>query len=141
VLDHYRRHHYRSGQQERSVVDEDGFTVIELLIVIVVLGILAAMTVFGLSSMTSQSAMSACNADARTVELAVDTYHAKSLTAAWPTDFTPLVAGSPVYLRTPPSSSHYKIRLGGQGQVMVDNGNGVFQDYDATNRAVCDNVK
>jgi prepilin-type N-terminal cleavage/methylation domain-containing protein len=143
VLDYYRGiHHHRSGQQERSDLDESGFTLLELLIVIVVLGVLAAVTTFGLSGITSQSAVSACHADARTVEVAVEAYHAR--TALWPpaSDWTPLVNGSPVYLRTPPNSDHYKIKLGAQGQVMVDNGNGAgFQDYDATNRAVCENVK
>ena len=46
---------------------ELGFTLIELLIVIVVLGVLAAVTVFALGGVTSQSAVSACNADAKTV--------------------------------------------------------------------------
>jgi prepilin-type N-terminal cleavage/methylation domain-containing protein len=101
--------------------DEQGFTLIELLIVIVVLGILAAVTVFGLSGTASQSAQSACKSDARTVEVAVDAYHANDSGAAWPTTLAMLTtpagtngqpAGVQPYLRSAPQSSHYGINLG-----------------------------
>jgi general secretion pathway protein G len=126
--------------------DEQGFTLIELLIVIVVLGILAAVTVFGLSGTASQSAVAACKSDARTVEVAVDAFHANSSTGAWPlvpTDLTnpaaiPVAqnAGQPAgvqpYLRSVPSSSHYTIALGGTGQVLITptNGKAAQTDFD-----------
>ena len=55
-----------------------GFTLIELLIVIVVLGILAAVVVFALGGVTSQSAVSACQADGATVATAMAAFTAQN---------------------------------------------------------------
>jgi prepilin-type N-terminal cleavage/methylation domain-containing protein len=57
---------------------EKGFTLIELLIVIVVLGILAAIVIFSLTSVTGSSAAAACNSDAKTVETAVQAFIAQT---------------------------------------------------------------
>ncbi len=57
---------------------EDGFTLIELLIVIVVLGILAAIVVFGVATFRGDATKSACNADAKSVEVASQAYFAKN---------------------------------------------------------------
>ncbi len=62
--------------------DEAGFTLIELLIVIVILGILAAIVVFAVGTTGSNAAVSACNADAKTVEVALESY--KAQTGAYP---------------------------------------------------------
>ena len=50
--------------------NESGFTLIELLIVIVVLGILAGIVVFGVSTFQSDAKASACQANAKSVEIA-----------------------------------------------------------------------
>src|SRR5580658_1417719 len=63
-------------QDRREREGEEGFTLIELLIVIVVLGILAAVVIFALGSVTGNAKASACNADAKTVETAVAAYDA-----------------------------------------------------------------
>jgi prepilin-type N-terminal cleavage/methylation domain-containing protein len=54
--------------------DDSGFTLVELLLVIVVIGILAATVIFALGSVTGQSAEAACNSDAKTAEVAVQAY-------------------------------------------------------------------
>jgi general secretion pathway protein G len=46
---------------------DDGFTLVELLIVIVILGILATVTVFAVRGMTDQGEQTACGADRRIV--------------------------------------------------------------------------
>lgn len=104
--------------------DEGGFTLIELLIVIVVLGILAAVVVFGLSGITGQSAQSACNADAKSVEVAVEAYHTQQ--GQWATLNTQLTSPTGArYLRTFPSNpQHYTIALGANGAVLVTPLNG-----------------
>lgn len=66
----------KSLQERREREGEEGFTLIELLIVIVVLGILAAVVVFALGSVTGNAKASSCNADAKTVAVAVTTYDA-----------------------------------------------------------------
>ena len=98
-----------------EVVDA-GFTLIELLIVIVVLGILAATVIFALGGVTSQSAVAACNSDAKSVEVAVEAYHSApaNTTEQWPgaiTDLTGTAFGGP-FLRQAPPTDHYTISLG-----------------------------
>jgi prepilin-type N-terminal cleavage/methylation domain-containing protein len=103
---------YQKARQQQLEQGQEGFTLIELLIVIVVLGILAAVTVFGLSNITAQSAQSACNADAKTVQLAVEAYHTN--TGTWPPTMTALTVADSSgnrYLRTAPLSTHYAVTI------------------------------
>jgi general secretion pathway protein G len=93
-----------------------GFTLIELLIVIVVLGVLAAIVVFSLGGVTAQAASAACNANAKTVAIAVTAYEAESGGA--PASFSDLTQGSNPYLQAVPSSPYYSISLN-DGSVMV----------------------
>ena len=56
---------------------DKGFTLVELLIVIVILGILATVTVFAVRGITDKGQTSACKADAKTLEVAVESYFAQ----------------------------------------------------------------
>jgi general secretion pathway protein G len=56
-------------QQKRN---EDGFTLIELLIVIIVLGILAAIVVFAVSSTKHDSVAASCKTDVKSIELSAE---------------------------------------------------------------------
>jgi len=57
---------------------DKGFTLVELLIVIVILGILATVTVFAVTGITNKGKTSACQADAKTVQTAEEAYSANT---------------------------------------------------------------
>ena len=52
--------------------NEEGFTLIELLIVIIVLGILAAIVVFAVSSTKHDSVSASCKTDVKSIELSAE---------------------------------------------------------------------
>jgi prepilin-type N-terminal cleavage/methylation domain-containing protein len=100
------------GLSVRDLRDE-GFTLIEMLIVIVVLGILAALVVFGVSTFRSDAVASACKADVKAVEIAAEAFNAK--TGAYPANMAALTGGN--YLKAAPASTDYTISLAAGGVV------------------------
>jgi general secretion pathway protein G len=76
---------------------ESGFTLTELLIVIVILGILAGVVVFAVQAFQDRGKTAACKADFRSAEVAVEAYYAQN--SAYPNDWDQIV---PQYLRTQP---------------------------------------
>ncbi len=63
--------------------DDCGFTLVELLMVIVILGVLASLTVFAVGGATAQAATThRCRADFKTVETAQEAYEAQVGTPA-----------------------------------------------------------
>ena len=79
---------------------EDGFTLIELLIVIVVLGILAGIVVFGVGTFRQDATDAAKAADCKTVSVAAEAYNAK--TGGYPAGTAALVTAK--YLKAAPAS-------------------------------------
>lgn len=57
---------------------EEGFTLVELLIVIVILGILAGVVVFAVSGITDRGQTSACKTDRNTLAVAQEAHFAKN---------------------------------------------------------------
>jgi prepilin-type N-terminal cleavage/methylation domain-containing protein len=80
----------------------DGFTLVELLIVIVVLGILAGIVVFGVARFRTDATAAACKADVATVSVAADAYDAQ--TGSYPTGVDQLVSGK--YLKSAPTGTY-----------------------------------
>jgi prepilin-type N-terminal cleavage/methylation domain-containing protein len=69
--------------------NESGFTLVELLIVIVILGILAGIVVFSVAGITGRGAAAACKSDVASVQVATEAYYAQ--TGGWPADIPALV--------------------------------------------------
>ena len=99
------------------------------------LGILAAVVIFALGGVTGQSAQSACNADAKSVEVAAEAYHTQ--VGSWAVTNTQLTKSVTIsgtvygpWLRTFPSNgTHYTIALSGaQDGIVTVNGT----SYDST---------
>jgi prepilin-type N-terminal cleavage/methylation domain-containing protein len=65
---------------------DKGFTLVELLIVIVILGILATVTVFAVRGITDKGQENACSVEARTLDTAIEAYYAQN--QADPTQLT-----------------------------------------------------
>jgi general secretion pathway protein G len=81
--------------------EESGFTLVELLLVITILGVLAGVVVFSVGGFQQDSQTAACKAEASTVNAAVEGYYAKN--KAYPTAWTDLTAGSSKLLHSAPT--------------------------------------
>jgi prepilin-type N-terminal cleavage/methylation domain-containing protein len=57
---------------------DKGFTLVELLIVIVILGILATVTVFAVRGITDQGKENSCSVEQKTIETAIESYYAQN---------------------------------------------------------------
>jgi general secretion pathway protein G len=95
----------RQVQQRVRSADrtDQGFTLVELLIVIVVLGILSGIVVFGVGKFRQDATTAACKADLATVGVAADAYDAS--VGTYPASIDVLVTGQ--YLKTAPATGTY----------------------------------
>ena len=93
---------------------EEGFTLVELLVVIVILGILAAIVVFAVTGITGNGQKSACQVDAKTIEAAEEAAFAQQQTstaAATYLTMAGLTAGG--FLHS--ASTYYSVAPSGAG--------------------------
>jgi type II secretion system protein G len=87
---------------------DKGFTLVELLIVIVILGILATVTVFAVRGITDNAQDNACDTDAKTISTALEAYYADN--GIYPTTVQGLAvlsSGTTKYLKTVPATFTY----------------------------------
>lgn len=68
-------------QRIRDRKGEEGFTFIELLVVIVILGILSAVVVFAASGISDRGQTAACQADKNALDTAEEAFYAKTPTS------------------------------------------------------------
>ncbi len=131
------------SDRRRGVSEEDGFTLIEVLIVVLMLGVLAAIVAFALGTFTSQSAVAACNTDVKSVESAVLAYQATN-SGNYPASVT-LLANTPgagdtggPYLRTPPgnTTTYLITSSGGKTYVQLNSGDPARKMYGYTNTGI-----
>ncbi|HJQ44869.1 MAG TPA: prepilin-type N-terminal cleavage/methylation domain-containing protein [Amycolatopsis sp.] len=83
-----------------------GFTLVELLIVIVILGVLAAIVVFSVVGITDRGKTAACQSDKATLTSAVEAFYAKH--QYYPPNVDPtLTAGDDKFLNGVPANATY----------------------------------
>jgi prepilin-type N-terminal cleavage/methylation domain-containing protein len=92
--------------------DDSGFTLTELLIVIVILGVLSGIVVFAVGAFSDRGDVSACKAAMKTTEVAVETYRANTGNLPNDVDTVLVTAG---YLREKPSTTKYTITYSKNG--------------------------
>jgi prepilin-type N-terminal cleavage/methylation domain-containing protein len=103
------------NHMEIEVEKQDkGFTLVELLIVIVILGILATVTVFAVRGITDQGQNSACAADQKTLEVAAEAWFANNSALIIPNATAPEIAAQAAL--TPP----VVITASPEGKLVVD---------------------
>jgi general secretion pathway protein G len=94
-----------------------GFTLVELLIVVVILGILAGIVVFAVGNMTSNAKSTGCSAERTTLSTALEEYKAQN--GSYPADMAALTSGSDALLKSTPDN----YQIDGSGNISAISGN------------------
>ena len=105
---------------------ERGFTLFELLVVIIILAILAGIVTYAVGSTQANGITSSCSTDARSFQTALQEYNADT------NSYPPLGSGSALtstitvggttygpFMRSLPSTNNYRIETDGNGGVFV----------------------
>ncbi len=98
---------------------DSGFTLLELLIVIVVLGVIASIVIFAVSGTTARAAVSACRSDVNSVETAIRAYATQN-NGQLPSALSDLTTAPDPLLASLPASPYYAISWDSStGELMV----------------------
>ena len=102
---------------------DKGFTLVELLIVIVILGILATVTVFAVRGITDRGQQNACLVDKRTLDTSIEAFYAQNQRDPIGQDellfgprtalATPMTAGTLGVLKTTPTATNWSFAYTG----------------------------
>src|SRR5262249_29491787 len=89
-----------TGDRRSSGWNGPGFTLVEILIVIVILGIVTGIVAFAVGNMTTTAKSTGCAAEKTTLGTALEEY--KAHTGSYPTTMTALTSGSGAFLKSTP---------------------------------------
>jgi prepilin-type N-terminal cleavage/methylation domain-containing protein len=95
---------------------DKGFTLVELLIVIVILGILATVTVFAVRGITQRSQKNACDVELRALDTAVEAYYVDN-DQVFPSSLAELQSGG--YIKDTPDPTKWTVSGGGANELVV----------------------
>ena len=98
----------------KTTENQDGFTLVELIVVIVVLGILAGVVLLGIGSINQAAWVSDCQSDGANVNVAIQNFRTEN--ASYPTTISELLTpnpqtGSPFIGSWPTNTAHYSLAL------------------------------
>ena len=115
---------------------DKGFTLVELLIVIVILGILATVTVFAVRGITDKGQENACSVEQRTLDTAIEAFYAQN--QADPAVVTTVITDGvttaglvPTYLKDAPDDTKFAFYAVG-ATVPASTTDPVVAEHDAT---------
>lgn len=102
----------------RTVPGLRGFTLIEALVVVVVLGLLDAVLVFVVGGTTDPAKTSSCAAEQKMLQTAVELYKAESAPHEYPTKIEDLLTDPTKFLRAKPEN--YTVSAAGDGKIVAN---------------------
>ena len=119
----------------RMFKKEEGFTLVELMVVVLIIGILVAIAIPVFNSASGSARLKTCQSNQRTIEGAVQQYLAGNPTLTWSADIidgTDVLTTGSAYIKTAPkcpsSEGYYSVNAAGT----VDGDEGAATFYDTT---------
>ena len=100
----------RSQMQRKD--NQKGFTLVELMVVVVIIGILIAIAVPIYKNIQTNAATNACKANQRSIEGAYQVYRADNAPGTWPTAYLKGAGGTATSITLPNTTCTYSFDTG-----------------------------